>query len=186
MGRKRIGELLLAQGTLEPSQLESALAHQRRWGGRLGRAIVHLGFMKEQAVLSAVGQQLGVPFVEIRDSVVSREVLALLPERLIRTRKVLPLSRLVEKGRRVLVVAVPDPLDLTVLDEIVFATGLHVRPLLASEEQLDLAIALHLDGTSSGKGDFRSRPDAIELPEDTNPLSVLRRGDGGWSSGTIH
>jgi type IV pilus assembly protein PilB len=184
--RKRIGQLLLAEGALDRYQLESALGHQRRWGGRIGRAIIHLGFMKEKAVLSAVGRQLGVPFVELHDTVVPRDVLALIPERLIRERKVLPLSRLQESRRGPVVVAVPDPADLMVLDEIAFAIGLQIRPVLASEEDLDHAIARHLDGVVRSRGDFRSRPDAIDLPEDTNPLTVLRRSDGGWDSGTTH
>jgi type IV pilus assembly protein PilB len=186
MARVRIGEMLVQQGRIDAYQLESALAHQRRWGGRLGRAIVHLGFMAESAVLEAVSAQLGVPFVHVGDRHVAPQVLAMVPQKLIRTRKVLPLARLAESRRGPLVVALADPADLHALDEVAFATGLDVKPVLAAEDDLDDAIARLLDGATarraSGHG---ARRDAIELPEDTNPLTILRR-DPASRGPTMH
>ncbi len=178
MGRVPIGQLLISQGRLDAVQLESALAHQRRWGGRLGRSIISLGFLDEGAVLSAVGEQLGVPFIHIGATPVPRQVLALVPEKLIRTRRVLPLSRESERRRGPLLVAMPDPLDLHVLDEVAFAAGMEARPALAAEADLDQAIARLLDGRVV-RSSFASREDAIDLPEDTNPLSALRRDGNG-------
>lgn len=183
MARMRIGELLVAQGAIDAIQLESALAHQRRWGGRLGRCIVSLGFLREPAVLGAVGEQLGVPFLEIGDRHVPPAVLRLLPERLIRTRSVLPLSRVNDARGAAVVVALADPGDLGVLDEITFATGLRVKPVLAAEDDLAQAIARLLDGETLQRAGFAYRPDAVELPEDTSPLTLLRRGSG---SGLMH
>lgn len=180
MSRRRIGELLVSQGALDAVQLESALAHQRRWGGRLGRSIVHLGFLKERAVLEAVGSQLGVPFVELGESVVPPEVVALLPAKLVIARRVLPIAREPGAPRGALVVALPDPLDLNVLDEVRFAAGMPVKPAIAAEEDLEQAIARHLGRPRPATVTaFASRPDAIELPEDSSPLTVLRRGGHG-------
>src|SRR5512142_3541214 len=133
MARVRIGELLVQRGSIDAAQLQSALAHQRRWGGRLGRAIVQLGFMQERAVLETLSQQLDVPFVEIGERPIPRDVLALVPERLIRSRKVLPLEVTGRTRRGPLVVALADPADLRVIDEIAFATGMSVKPVLVSE-----------------------------------------------------
>lgn len=174
--RKRIGELLVSVGAIDPFQLESALSHQRRWGGRLGRAIVHLGFLREDEVLAAIGDQLGVPYVSLWDKVIPRDVLALLPEKVIRGRKVLPMARLREHRRGPLLVALADPADLRVLDELSFATGLEIRPVLASEEELDHAIENHL-GTGTRETGL---PRAIDLPEDTSPLSAVRKPSGSW------
>ncbi|MGC3998127.1 MAG: general secretion pathway protein GspE [Anaeromyxobacter sp.] len=179
MARQRIGEMLVQEGVLDPVQLESALAHQRRWGGRLGRAIVHLGFLDEAAFLSTLGRQLGVPVANVREAAVPSEVIGLVPQKLMRLRKVLPLAQALENRRGSVVVAVTDPADLALLDELAFATGLRVRPVLASEEDLDDAISRHLDGDHRVAHDYRSRPDAIDLPEDTNPLTQLRRGEDG-------
>jgi type IV pilus assembly protein PilB len=146
-------------------QLQSALAHQRRWGGRLGRAIVNLGFVSEPTFLQALSEQLGTPFVVVGDRQVERSVLALVPEKLVRSRRVLPLARLAESRRGPLVLAVSDPGDLAVLDEIGFATGLAVRPVLAAEADLDQAIRRLYGG-----GPEPRRREPIELPEDTSPL----------------
>jgi type IV pilus assembly protein PilB len=173
MDRVRIGEMLLRRGHIDALQLESALAHQRRWGGRIGRAIVHLGFMKEETLLAALGEQLGVPFVEVGDRHVDRALLALVPERLVRTRCVLPLARLSEHRRGPLVVAVPDAGDLTLLDELSFATGLQIRPVLAAESDLERAIARLLDPAPRPSSDWRAHPAPIDVPADTSPLSAV-------------
>jgi type IV pilus assembly protein PilB len=187
MARVRIGEMLMQQGRIDAHQLESALAHQRRWGGRLGDAIVHLGFMKERAVLEAVGGQLGVPYVIIADRHVPPQVLGLLPQKLIRSRKILPLARLSESRRGPLVVAVPDPADLPTLDEVAFATGMEVKPVLAAEADLEEAISRLLDGVVKPRVEgFAGRRDAIDLPEDTNPLTILRRTPPGSGGPTMH
>ncbi len=188
MARLRLGEMLVQRGCIDAVQLQSALAHQRQWGGRIGRSIVQLGFMQEKALLKNVGEQMGVPFVEVGDLQVPRDVLALVPERLIRTRKVLPVERVGTGRRGPLVVAVPDPSDLAMLDEIAFATGMAVRPVLAAEAELERAIARLLDGRDvrPRPAGFEAREDAIELPEDTSPLKALRGLKGGFGGGEIN
>ena len=168
MARVRIGELMVRQGRIDEMQLQSALAHQRRWGGRLGRAIVHLGFVSEPTFLEALSEQLGAPFVVVGDRVIDRSVLSLVPEKLVRARRVLPLARLAESRRGPLVVALSDPGDLAVLDEIKFVTGLDVRPVLAAEADLEQAIRRAL---GDERGPARRPLQAIELPEDTSPLA---------------
>jgi type IV pilus assembly protein PilB len=172
MARVRIGELLMAQGRIDGLQLQSALAHQARWGGRLGRAVVHLGFLDEATFLEVLGEQLGTQFITLGNRRVEPQVLALVPRRLILSRRVLPLAKLTEGRRGPLLVALADPGDLGVLDEISFATGLDVRPVLATEADLDQAIA-RLVGAP---GEAPRRFDALELPEDTNPITAGRRG----------
>jgi hypothetical protein len=167
MNRVRIGELLVQRGHIDVAQLQSALAHQRQWGGRLGRSIVELGFMPERAVLEHVSEQMGVPFVDLADRPIAPQVLALVPERLMRERRLLPLERRAQHRRGPLVVALADPGDLHVLDEVAFATGLEVAPVLASEAELERALARVLDGGARG---VAARLDAIDLPEDTCPI----------------
>jgi type IV pilus assembly protein PilB len=133
---------------------------------------VHLGFLPERAMLETVGEQLGVPFVEIGDRAIPARVIALVPEKLVRGRKVLPLELLGGGKRGPLVVALADPADLHLIDEIAFATGMSVKPVLAAEPDLDAAIALHLDGVVVQREvGFEGREDAIDLPEDTSPLT---------------
>jgi len=172
MARVRIGELLMQQGRIDEMQLQSALAHQSRWGGRLGHAVVHLGFLDEATLLEVLGEQLGTPFLTIGARPVEPSVLALVPTRLIRSRKVLPLAKLTESRRGPLLVALASPGDLAVLDEIAFASGLDVRPVLATEADLDQAITRLLGARGEASGPHSS----VDLPEDTSPLTAARRG----------
>lgn len=184
MARLRLGDMLVQRGCIDAVQLRSALAHQQRWGGRLGRSIVQLGFMQEKALLHSVGEQLGVPFVEIGERKIARDLVALVPQRIVRERKVLPLERLGTGRSGPILVALADPGDLGTLDDVAFATGMTVKPVLAAEADLDRAIARVLDGVvRRPEVGFRAREDAIELPEDSSPLAALGKagplGDGG-------
>jgi hypothetical protein len=158
--RLPIGQLLVEKGHLDPWQLQSALAHQQRWGGRLGEAVASLGFLPERVVLAEVAAQLGVGYLESGERTVAPEVVALVPERLIRARRVFPLGVAPGGRRGTLVVATPEPQDLTALDEVAFATGMTVRAVLSSVRDVERLIARHLDHVA-----FAPRGE-VELPPD--------------------
>ncbi len=147
--RVLIGERLVQQGHIDGWQLQSAIAHQRQWGGRLGEALVGLGFVPENVVLAEVARQLDVPFVDIRGRRVSDTMVGLLPSKLIRSRRVFPLAVSARTRRGPVVLATGEPQNLAVLDEVTFATGMAVQPVLVSERDLDSLIARHLDGRES-------------------------------------
>jgi type IV pilus assembly protein PilB len=155
MNRVPIGQILVERGSIDGRQLRAGLDWQRRRGGRLGGALVHLGMVDEAAVIAALGLQLGIP-------VIDREVLRLVPESVIQSRRVLPVELLTETRRGPLVVATSDPLDMAALDEVAFVSGKLVRPVLVSNAQIDIAIARFL-----GLG----RPDALDLPPE--PLEEM-------------
>ncbi len=158
--RVLIGQLLVASGLIEEMQLQSALAHQAQWGGRIGRAIVALGFLDEARILRAVGEQLGIPFVEIGNRMVPADVVKLLPEKVMRACHAFPLESAGRRGP--LVVALCDAGNLAFLDDISFAAGMPVRPVLATEADIGRAIVRHLGGEAPGA----TEPEAIELPEE--------------------
>ncbi len=167
MATLRLGEILVRDGRIDDAQLKSALAHQRAWGGRLGRAIVRLGFMTESELLEEVSRHLGVPFIHIGERVIPPHVLALVPERIVRERRVLPLARLSERPRGPLAVALAEPGDLGMVDDIAFATGMEVKPVLAAERDLERAISRHFDGVELPEAaGFETRDDAIDLDEE--------------------
>ena len=175
MRRVPIGERLVQQGHIDGWQLQSAIAHQRRWGGRLGEAVVGLGFAPEKVVLAEVAQQLGVPFVDIRDRRVPSSTVDLLPEKLIRSRRVFPLAVSASTRRGPIVVATAEPQNLPVLDEVSFATGMAVQPVLVSESDLDGLIARHLEGCEPQRHTapdpaFRRAPPPAALPDHARPV----------------
>jgi hypothetical protein len=161
--RLPIGQRLIQQGRIDAWQLQSALAHQQRWGGRIGEALVGLGFLSEPVVLSEVARQLGVPYQELAGRWVAPEVVRLVPEKLIRQRRIFPVALAAQTRRGPLVVATAEPQDLAALDEVAFATGMVVKPVLASARDLEQLIARHLDGVTL------ARRDGVDVPADSGP-----------------
>ncbi|HET9599847.1 MAG TPA: hypothetical protein VFP65_30005 [Anaeromyxobacteraceae bacterium] len=171
MGRVHLGELLRRDGLIGEDQLQSALGYQRRWGIRLGEALLRLRLVEEEALLRTVARQLGIPYVRIGKATVEPEVLAMLPARVIRRCRALPLELEAEAGRTHLLVAFARPDDLHAVDEVVFAAGLDVAPALAGEDDLAGAIARHLDGERVDEHGLRPL-EHIDLPE--APLGPMR------------
>jgi type IV pilus assembly protein PilB len=153
----RIGEMLLARGHIDQHQLASALAYQKHSGGRLGRALVSMGFVTESKLLSTLAVQLSVPVVHIGDRTVPASVWRLVPEKLLRSRRVFPLEILSASKRGALLVALSEPDNLSLLDEIAFVAGRAVQPALAAEADIDRALARHLEPE-----DRRDEPKSLE------------------------
>ena len=63
--RKRLGEMLLEAGVIDQNQLDAALGHQRKWGGRLGQALVDLKMTSEASVVEALSQKFGYEVVPL-------------------------------------------------------------------------------------------------------------------------
>lgn len=171
MARVPLGRLLMDAGHINEAQLHSAMSHQDRWGSRIGESLVALGYVSEQAMLSALGHQLGVPHVVIGDRIVPRAILQLVPPQLMKKRHVFPVGISREQRHAgSLVVAVTDPSDVRCLDEVAFACGMAVTPVLASKADVDRAIDRHLEGLH----DLHPKP--IELPPDPGPMHLVSRG----------
>ena len=138
-----IGRLLVQGGYIDSSQLQSALAHQRCFGGRLGAALVTLGFISEPLLMTELAHQLGVPYVQIGTRRIPDAVVRLVPEKLIRARKVFPVAFAWQGKRNLLVVVTSEPQNLVALDEVAFASGKKVKAALSSESDIEHAIERH-------------------------------------------
>lgn len=138
------GQFLVNAGRIDAAQLESALALQRELGGRVGESLVSLGHISESLLFRELARKHGVRYVLLGNFRVDPGVLRLVPERLIRSRRVLPIALVQEQGRTTLLVATSAPQDLALLDEVAFAAGMRVKGALASDRDLDLAIERHV------------------------------------------
>jgi type IV pilus assembly protein PilB len=120
--RRRIGELLIAEGTITATQLQQALdgrvqtAHGRE---RLGEAIIRLGFASDEDIARALARQLGYEYVTQR-LVAQDDAVAVVPASLAARHNVLPLR---QESDGTLVLAVADPTDVVAIDDIRLATS---------------------------------------------------------------
>jgi hypothetical protein len=138
--RRRImlGELLLRAGVITEEQLRTALAEQKKWGGKLGQVLVDLNFLDEGLLVKALSKQLNLPRVDFEGLVIPPEAMKMLGAEFANKRQVLPISY--EAGKKQLVVAMSDPGDLGLVDEIEFKTGCRVRVAVAGDRALARAI----------------------------------------------
>ena len=138
--KKRLGEILLERGLINIDQLDAALVHQRQWGVRLGAALVAKGFIAEGALTQVLSESLAIPMVDLARVVVDERALQALPRRLCETYDVFPIALKEGTGRRVLLLAMADPLNATAIDEIGFTTATVVKPTIAQISSLRMAV----------------------------------------------
>src|SRR5574341_1375047 len=79
--RKKIGEMLIAEGLLTPEQLETALEEQHRHGGRIGAILKSLGFVTEEGMIKTLGRQTGIPHQVLSTVIIDPDAVKLVPGR---------------------------------------------------------------------------------------------------------
>ncbi|MCB1054641.1 MAG: type IV-A pilus assembly ATPase PilB [Acidobacteria bacterium] len=135
--QERFGEALLKAGRIDKAQLKQALQHQKEQGGRLGEALVSLGFLSEGDLIEFLSKHFGVPALDLTNMEVDESVINIIPADIARKYTVLPVSK---AGAKV-TLAMSDPSNVFAMDDIKFMTGYQVQPVLAS----DVAIRASID-----------------------------------------
>lgn len=142
----RLGEMLLEAGLIDQFQLESALSMQRNLGGQIGRALVKLGYLPEETVMQFLETQARVARVALRRIKIPHEVIRLIPAARMYELLVVPVDLNEQNGERSLRVAMTDPTNRKLIDDLRFATGCKILPLLATEEDIEEAINNNIPG----------------------------------------
>ncbi|MFQ5932065.1 MAG: hypothetical protein ACE5MM_06640 [Nitrospiraceae bacterium] len=133
---RRLGDLLIDEGNITPDQLSQGLAEQKRTPERLGSVLVRLGFITEDQLVQSLARQYGIPTIDLSRKTLDPEVLKLIPPHIARKYEVLPLK----STKRSLMLAMADPTDISMLDDVAFLTGLRVMSVLASPSAIRQAL----------------------------------------------
>ena len=156
-----VGEILLDEGLLDERQLEITRQSQST-DARLDRVAVELGFVREEDALRALGQRLGIEFVDLPNTEIDLSLLNDFPAKMIHRHAIFPIRR----HDDLLVVATSDPFDLYALDEAGSATGLRIEPALAASEEIAKLAKRHLgvgSETIDGLLEQRQEKDGVEV-----------------------
>ncbi len=127
-----LGEILVAHGACTPEQVQRACEHQAFYGGRIGTSLLELGVITEEQLARALQALHGVRAIS-GDVDADPQALALLDRELVERYQAVPY--LVTRDRR-LVLLVCDPRDVRALDDIAFATGKRVIPVVVPQGRL--------------------------------------------------
>src|SRR5215470_1656835 len=133
----RLGDILVETETITEHQLQIALDHQKKTGLRLGDALLQLNFVTEEEVNQALCKQFGVTFVDLDRLVLDNSLALVINREYAERHRVIPIS----KTDRVLVVAMDDPSDLSVIAELAAATGSRVNVVTSTHAAFRRAFA---------------------------------------------
>src|SRR5689334_24986976 len=132
----KLGEILLREGLITQDQLKKALLEQKNTGMRLGYTLVKLGFIQETEISKMLARQYRMPAVDLSRFEVDPKIVKLIPPDVAVKHTVLPLKR---EGRT-LTVAMADPTNVTVIEDLKFITRYDIFPVIAGEYTLKTSI----------------------------------------------
>jgi type IV pilus assembly protein PilB len=142
---ERLGDLLVREGLITREQLQHALEQQQESGMRLGYTLVKLGMVQEIEITKMLARQYRVPAVDLSRFEVDEKIIKLIPNEVALRHTVLPLKR----EARTLTVAMADPTNHSVLDDLKFITRFDIFPVIAGEYTLRTSIEKYYEQTDA-------------------------------------
>lgn len=135
----KLGEMLLEAELIDSFQLESGLSFQRNVGGRIGSALVKLGYIAEETILQFLDEQDRFERVQLNGIDIPVDVLSVLSVARMIEKMVIPVKWEILGRTRSLVVAMTDPTNQTLIDELEFMAGVGIKAVVAAEADIEAA-----------------------------------------------
>lgn len=176
--KKKLGELLIERRLITPSQLADALALQRRKGMRLGAALVQRGHLSETQLVQALGTILNVRTVDLTKIEPDPAAVEKVSRNFASEHDLFPFAIRRERGRTVLTVAMSDPLDYRVVDELGFITNTTIETMLARASDIDSVIRRHYGARFDRPAYGNPAPVRLNSDIGTPEMTILRPGGG--------
>jgi len=143
---RRLAELLVVERIITPAQLQEALDSQREKNEKLGTVLIAKGFVSEERILQFLSAQCDISYITLSGMAeIAPEVIALVPETIARTHTLIPFN----KTNNAITIAVADPLNVLILDDLKMMTGCDVKAALASESEILAALDKYYKPASS-------------------------------------
>jgi len=165
-GGRRIVQRLLADGLISTADLDKARKEQQESGTRIGYCLVSLGLVPENDYTRVAGHAFGVPAIDLSQVTLEEKILSLIPADFASKHLVLPLRRM----GRTLTVAMAEPTDLNVIDDLKFITRFDIEPVVAGEYTLQQFIDRNYEIAHGKLGDLLSELEDqdVQLVEKTD------------------
>jgi len=157
-----LGDLLIREKVLNPTQLKTAQNYQQDNEVSMGSAVVSLGYLSEEEVAQTLSREYGYPFIDLDQFEVYPDVLELISLDVAKKYMVMP----IHLNQNCLTMAMMDPTDLEIVEDIKFRTGLSLQPVIASETAITNAIQQYY-GTSDALR-VKQVVDEIEQAKDSS------------------
>lgn len=170
MVAKKLGELLLQEGLIEAEQLNRALEEQRHGGERVGAVLIKMGYLSEEVLVEFLSRQFHVPAVNPLRLSVSQDISSLIPPEIAQKYQAVPFGLM----GQTLNVAMADPGNLFVIDDIRFLTKKNIQVHVAPETAVKKVLGRYHsadEGIDDVLGRLRDDVD-VDLIESTEDMDI--------------
>jgi len=163
--RPRLGDILVANGTITPEQFALALEHHSRSGIPLGKALIELNYCSEEAMRQALCLQLNIPYLELDKIGIDPSMARWITKGYARRHLVVPVAQI----GKTITLAMDDPTDLAVIEELQSFTGYSLNIVTSTRACIRRAFSRIYDNGSSSEADSSAvlelvADDLVELP----------------------
>jgi general secretion pathway protein E len=178
----KLGELLLRHTSLTQENLEEALRLQKQEGGLLGEILVRKNLISQHEIMKALCIQIGFEYFEdLKSAEIDPELVANIPINYAKSKDIIPVQKeATPRGER-LVVAVSDPFDESLLDDLRALTGFPIRLVVSTPVRIQEAInrvyerstsniVEKIEGEFEDSYDLEGPIDILEATEDDAPV----------------
>lgn len=161
---ERIKSFLLDSGLVSKEEIEKEERRAAKENKELGDALIESGKITKDDLIHLQGYILGMPFVNLTEEKIPREVLEIIPEPIARSHNIIAYR----KTNNILEVAMLDPQDLEALEFIKKKTDLKILPRLTDPASIKYALSQYRKGLAAefkeiiSKEAMGVRPIAIE------------------------
>ncbi|MCX5849006.1 MAG: ATPase, T2SS/T4P/T4SS family [Deltaproteobacteria bacterium] len=149
--KKRLGEILVKNGLLTEEMLGKVLNDQKKTDLKFGQYLIRQGIVQEKQIIDLLSDQLNIKKYQMNDFPLDLELVRYIPIEIAQKNQVVPLKT---KGN-LLMIAIVDPLEITILDSIEKLTNMEVEPVICSETEINQLIN-SMYGMQSDLGDIMS------------------------------
>ena len=136
MAYKRLGDLLIAAGTITPEELDMGLQRQKETKERLGAALISAGIITEAELIEALRLQLGIEYIDLSKTTIPISMAQVVPKNIAKQFQVVP----VRMERDELYLAMSDPMNFYAIEEVKKAVRRKIVPMIATTEGVEHAI----------------------------------------------
>jgi type IV pilus assembly protein PilB len=151
---EKVGELLVREDVISPSELREAKQLSSKQGSRVGHELTRLGYVDEGELTNVLSKHHGVPSVNLEDVDIPGDLIEIIPRDVARRHHCIPVNR----SGSTLVVAMADPSNIYAVDDLKFLTDYDIEVVVASESAIEEKIDEHYE---KEEGQLGSKYDEI-------------------------
>ena len=171
-GKKSLEESLIERNLIAKDDIKKALEESKKSGEPIRKSLAKLGLVKEEDLIAIYETELNIPKANLANLTLDPKLLSLIPEHFARRNHILPIF----KSGKNISVAMSDPLNIIILDELRLKTGCNIEPAVATQQEINQAINSYY-GTGLGSieeviNDINTEAVKFEETEEIDPSKL--------------